>query len=688
MKKNFLNHINPMNLDFMKYNNNRINIEKQKILYSRYIQENMKKRQNLRNLQNNNRNFLNNEINNRLTEYEPKCIKSTNILFFENSNNKINDKYLRKEKYNKSIKIPKDRRLLSSENIFSGNNNPELTVLINNGIIKNMYINKDLKDYYKNNYSKNNNIYNKENVFKLNLQNPKLFNYYYNITANNESDSFSNLTKINFRDNNILNKTIKNNINKEKQIDYYNNKNRKKELIKKYIYNRNKQVDNNLNIENINNKIRNQNYIIKNNLIIKNNNPNNKKLTPNNNKSKTTKFYTGTNIYNNNDVENISFFPLPFQYKRKQSFGPNKVNNINLKYNLMNENQNSNKIFNKKINNKKNYNYYNKNNNELITSSSEELSLLADEIITKFHKKNNRINTPILGNNNKNNKRNDSYSKFIGVEQINNTEKINTSADIIDINKIKKGKKKLLIPMNSNNFMISSNNNMKSIDKNNVNSKDIENDLEGNKKIFYGISQKDKSIHKNKSNKQEKNTNNILIPNNNENIITQKIRNNLEDEKKLNNFERAEENIKTSELNDEDYLIEEIMNKAQNEENNKKNRHVDFNIENNIYINFNSKDLITNKIVIKGNKMLEINNNNEKKMDIYFTLLKSKTKFNPIIKKYDKNEIKINKEYELNENLEEYEILGDLYNIFYMKNINDLDNKLKNTIDNFMKDKK
>ena len=85
--------------------------------------------------------------------------------------------------------------------------------------------------------------------------------------------------------------------------------------------------------------------------------------------------------------------------------------------------------------------------------------------------------------------------------------------------------------------------------------------------------------------------------------------------------------------------------------------------------------------------MLEINNNNEKKMDVYFTLLKSKTKFNPIIKKYDKNEIKINKEYELNENLEEYEILGDLYNIFYSKNINDLDNKLKNTIDNFMKDK-
>ena len=74
-------------------------------------------------------------------------------------------------------------------------------------------------------------------------------------------------------------------------------------------------------------------------------------------------------------------------------------------------------------------------------------------------------------------------------------------------------------------------------------------------------------------------------------------------------------------------------------------------------------------------------------MDVYFALLKSKTKFNPIIKKYNKTDIKINKNYENNEDLEEYELLGDLYNIFYSKNINDLDDKLKNSIDNFMLDK-
>ena len=609
----------PMNVKFMKYKNNRNNIEIQKILYSHYIQENKKKRQYIKNWQNNNINFLKNKINfknyNRLTEYED--LKSTNKSFFENSNNKINELNLRKEKYHKSINIPKDRRLLSSENILNWHNKPEMTVLINNGIIKNMYINKDLKGYSKKNIN-----YNKENVFNLKFQNPILFNHYYNNNANN--DNIYNLTQINFRENNnnINKNAIKNYINKEKQIDYCN-ENRRKESIEKYIYNRNNKVKNNMNIKKVNNKIRNQNYIIKDNLIIKNNNCNTNKL--NNIDKKTNQFYS--NNYNNDEIENISFIPLPFHYMKKNSFGPNKVNNINLK-NLKNENQNKNKVLNNK---------YNYDNNELISSSSEDLSLLADAIITKFHNKNNRNNSPLLGNNNK---MIDNYSKFIGIEQINSTKKINTSAVIKDINKIKKRKKKsLMIPMNINNFMIQSHENIKSNDNNNNTNKDLENNIGGNKRIFYAISQN------NKLNIQDKNSNKIY---NNEDILTQKIKTNLETEYKFNNFqtkekadkEEKEEKIKTIELDDEDYLIEEIMNKAQNEENNKINRHVSFNIDNNIYINFNSKDLITKKIVIKGNKMLEINNNNEKKMDIYFTLLKSKTKFNPIIKKYDKNELK------------------------------------------------
>ena len=96
-------------------------------------------------------------------------------------------------------------------------------------------------------------------------------------------------------------------------------------------------------------------------------------------------------------------------------------------------------------------------------------------------------------------------------------------------------------------------------------------------------------------------------------------------------------------------------------------------MEKNKYINYNLKEKV---------------NRNDKKMEFYLTLLKSKTKFNPVIKSFDVNDIKINKDYFLNENLEEYEMLGDLYNIFYLKDINDLDKKLKNNIDNLIQNKK
>ena len=91
------------------------------------------------------------------------------------------------------------------------------------------------------------------------------------------------------------------------------------------------------------------------------------------------------------------------------------------------------------------------------------------------------------------------------------------------------------------------------------------------------------------------------------------------------------------------------------------------------YINYNLKEKVLT---------------NYKKIEFYLTLLKSKIKFDSIIKNFDKKEIKINKEYILNENLEEYEILGNLYNIFYLKDINDLDKKLKDNIDSLVKKNK
>ena len=136
---------------------------------------------------------------------------------------------------------------------------------------------------------------------------------------------------------------------------------------------------------------------------------------------------------------------------------------------------------------------------------------------------------------------------------------------------------------------------------------------------------------------------------------------NINKENKKNTIESTEDNFD---------LIDQIINKANLEEKNKKNRKIIFELEKNEYINYKPKEK-----VIK----------NDKKMEYYFTLLKSKIKLNPIIKNFEKKEIRINNNYILNENLEEYEMLGDLYNIFYLKDINYLDNKLKNNIDNLIK---
>ena len=156
----------------------------------------------------------------------------------------------------------------------------------------------------------------------------------------------------------------------------------------------------------------------------------------------------------------------------------------------------------------------------------------------------------------------------------------------------------------------------------------------------------------------------------------QKIKNNEKNDK-INisknleeDFNKSLKKININDSTEENFdLIDEIINKADLEEKNKKNRKIKFDLEKNICIKYNPKE-----------KLLLDN----KKMEFYFTLLKSKIKFNPVIKNFDKNEIRINKDYILNENLEEYEILGDLYNIFYLKDINDLDKKLKNNINDLV----
>ena len=473
-------------------------------------------------------------------------------------NNDLKSYQIYNTSYNNSI--IKNYRFNSFGHLSLDKSKPEMNIMINNGIIKNIIVNKKNKDkipikinrIQNNKQSHHNNFYNNFNKIKEKLYNDynrtfQKVNQNMIIRKYNENSNFNSASKNNkifefksFNGKKLLkNNKINNNNNKIKQIPIGNN----------YNSQRRNSYGNDINI-NYNNNLKNNNNI--NNYIINNYKTNNNNIMNQNKKNtiyKADNFFSKTNIYetkNNNIKDNILF-----EYKDNNMPKKIKMNNNT----QINKHQSFNK--NNLLNNNKLYNYTEnnilKNNYNLISSSSSsdfsnELSALAE--------------------------------------------------DIINIQKQNKIKNK-----------INKKNNLKEI---NIN-KNLEKDFNINK------------------------------------------------ENKKNTIESTEDNFD---------LIDQIINKANLEEKNKKNRKIIFELEKNEYINYKSKEK-----VIK----------NDKKMEYYFTLLKSKIKLNPIIKNFEKKEIRINNNYILNENLEEYEMLGDLYNIFYLKDINYLDNKLKNNIDNLIK---
>ena len=473
-------------------------------------------------------------------------------------NNDLKSYQIYNTSYNNSI--IKNYRFNSFGHLSLDKSKPEMNIMINNGIIKNIIVNKKNKDkipikinrIQNNKQSHHNNFYNNFNKIKEKLYNDynrtfQKVNQNMIIRKYNENSNFNSASKNNkifefksFNGKKLLKNNKINNNNKIKQIPIGNN----------YNSQRRNSYGNDINI-NYNNNLKNNNNI--NNYIINNYKTNNNNIINNQNKKNTIykadNFFSKTNIYetkNNNIKDNILF-----EYKDNNMPKKIKMNNNT----QINKHQSFNK--NNLLNNNKLYNYTEnnilKNNYNLISSSSSsdfsnELSALAE--------------------------------------------------DIINIQKQNKIKNK-----------INKKNNLKEI---NIN-KNLEKDFNINK------------------------------------------------ENKKNTIESTEENFD---------LIDQIINKANLEEKNKKNRKIIFELEKNEYINYKPKEK-----VIK----------NDKKMEYYFTLLKSKIKLNPIIKNFEKKEIRINNNYILNENLEEYEMLGDLYNIFYLKDINYLDNKLKNNIDNLIK---
>ena len=106
--------------------------------------------------------------------------------------------------------------------------------------------------------------------------------------------------------------------------------------------------------------------------------------------------------------------------------------------------------------------------------------------------------------------------------------------------------------------------------------------------------------------------------------------------------------------------------------------HISFNLDNNIYIKFKADDLINNSLVTDRNG--QIYQHNEKNMLIYQEELKLA---NPksILKSFYKNEIGINHEYVYVENLQERQILPDLYDDFEEEDLKSLEKCLEKSVD-------
>ena len=322
------------------------------------------------------------------------------------------------------------------------------------------------------------------------------------------------------------------------------------------------------------------------------------------------------------------------------------------------------------------------------------------EEIIKYELINNTNNI----NNNRNDKKELSKSKEVNIKIINNnkTNNINTNIDNTDIdntnkkdnNNKKQIDKKIKINRNRNNKNIKKNDLILSTKKiqsvisykNNrqikyktektktpilykniiQNKKDNPNKNIASKHLTNStIIQKYKSKIKNNkiSNKANNTINNSYIKNKNQKKDKQnKYKKKIDiskNNKKAQNTRQRKQSI-TSQEEMDDILINQIIRETESKQKQKENLHIQFKLENNTYIHYNQNDLIKNSIYTNGKN--ELISHREFDDLVYNEILKSKFNLIPIIKKnFNVKKFKINKEYKLNENLKEKEIIPELY---------------------------
>ena len=165
---------------------------------------------------------------------------------------------------------------------------------------------------------------------------------------------------------------------------------------------------------------------------------------------------------------------------------------------------------------------------------------------------------------------------------------------------------------------------------------------------------------------------------NDNNIINEeKNKDNNKDNK--NNLEKQED-LQPNEISDE-IKIKEIKSKIQKQKNPKKSIRIQINLDNNIIIGYIPQNLITEFAIVKDStELLDKTSPLNHSFSLYEKIMKESPIPYSSIKKYDKNEIKIDNNYIYKENLEEKDIIPALYNE-NEEEIKNLEKSLEKSID-------
>jgi hypothetical protein len=444
----------------------------------------------------------------------------------------------------------------------------------------------------------------------------------------------------------------------------------------------------------------NQNLI--NNNFLSRNSAKNSYYTPNiseNNINLNTKFDNSKIINNTRNKKVINNNNRINNYNKNNNMDVNNNNNRNMKINQIKINNNIKdvRISNTSINNNNRNNMNNNNNininrnegktmknkvkenikddglketieidNSLINDSELNIPLIIDTLIyNKIMKSNNEkekekekqeqkldniIHNNVYSNNIKENKK-QKIKESIQVEYDDEDNHLILPIKLEDTVKLKK--------INDN--------------EENTEKFEIKNDIKNGSSNKGNIINDLKNINTNNNNNNNdyinENINNINKTENEnkkENVVPKDIK---KEENNKDDQIQAEIQKSTNELNNskvednttigEELLVKQIVSNSEKQEKAKSSRHISFKLENNVIISYKIDELITDLVVNKEGQEDAIPFKRD--FNLYEKILKRKVPPNPIIKKFDKNEIKTRTDYVLMENLDEQEIIPELY---------------------------